>query len=113
MTNDQIGPSLLAARRWTYAEADERSAREEGCTMQPSVEQTYPQIAHWVTTQGWIEIGETEASHSFVRALDIGGIVWEGAASYPSLDEALRALDTALGEWMQAAGMAPLNRPAT
>jgi len=81
--------------------------------MQPSIEQTYPQIAHWVTTQGWIEIGETEASRSFVRALDIGGMVWEGAASYLSLDEALRALDTALGEWMQAAGMAPLNRPAT
>jgi hypothetical protein len=81
--------------------------------MQPTIEQTYPQIVHWVTTQGWIEVGETEASRSFVRALDIGGMVWEGAASYPSLDEALRALDTALCEWVQAAGMAPPNRPAT
>ena len=52
--------------------------------------------------QGWIEVGYDEASRSFVRALDIGGMVWEGAPSYPSLDEALRALDIALGEWLQA-----------
>jgi len=81
--------------------------------MRPSVEQTYPQSAQWVTTQGWIEIGETEMSRSFVRALDIGGMVWEGAPGYPSLDEALLALDTALGEWMQAAGMPHPHRPAT
>jgi hypothetical protein len=62
----------------------------------------YPQIAHWVTTQGWIEVGYDEMSRSFVRALDIGGMVWEGAPRYPSLDDALRAVDSALGEWLQA-----------
>lgn len=51
--------------------------------MQPSIEQTYPHVAYWVTTQGWIEVGYDEASRSFVRALDIGGMVWEGAPSYP------------------------------
>ncbi len=65
--------------------------------MQPSIQQVYPQIAHWVTTQGWIEVGYDEVSRSFVRALDIGGMVWEGAPSYPSLEDALRALDIALG----------------
>ncbi len=81
--------------------------------MQPSIEQTYPHVAYWVTTQGWIEVGYDEASRSFVRALDIGGMVWEGAPSYPSLEDALRALDLALGAWLQAAGMQHPNRPAT
>ena len=73
--------------------------------MQPSIQQVYPQLAHWVTTQGRIEVGYDEVSRSFVRALDIGGMVWEGAPSYPSLEDALRALDIALGGWLQATGM--------
>jgi hypothetical protein len=36
--------------------------------MQPSIQQVYPQLAHWVTTQGWIEVGYDEMSRSFVRA---------------------------------------------
>jgi hypothetical protein len=40
----------------------------------------------------------------FVRALDIGGMVWEGLGHYPTLDEALPALDSALAEWMPAEG---------
>jgi hypothetical protein len=72
---------------------------------QLSIEQTYPPGADWVTTQGWIEVGYDEASRSLVRALDSGGMVWEGAPSYPSLDDALRAVDIALGEWLQAAGI--------
>jgi hypothetical protein len=43
------------------------------------VEQAYPQIARWVTAHGWIEIGSDGYSRSFVRALDEGGMVWEGA----------------------------------
>lgn len=66
--------------------------------MQLSIEQTYPHVADWVTTRGWIEVGYDEASRSFVRALDSGGMVWEGAPSYPSLDDALHVLDLALGE---------------
>jgi hypothetical protein len=36
-------------------------------------------------------------SASFVRALDIGGMVWEGEATYASVDAALHALEAALG----------------
>jgi hypothetical protein len=43
------------------------------------VEQAYPHIARWVTAHGWIEIGSDGYSRSFVRALDEGGMVWEGA----------------------------------
>ena len=52
------------------------------------VEQAFPHIARWVTSQGWIEIGSDGYSRSFVRVLDEGGMVWEGAETYPSLDAA-------------------------
>ena len=65
-----------------------------------SFESQYPSIALWVNEQGWIEIGSDEFSTSFVRALDEGGLVWEGNDQYASLDDALRALDTAIAEWI-------------
>ena len=49
-----------------------------------------PHIAEWVQDHGWIEIGQDEHSTSFVRALDIGGLVWEGKTRYGSLDEAFQ-----------------------
>jgi len=52
-----------------------------------------------VNEHGWIEIGSDEFSTSFVRALDEGGLVWEGNDEYASLDDALRALDVAIAEW--------------
>jgi hypothetical protein len=63
------------------------------------VERAYPHVASWVKTQGWVEIGPDPLRHSFIRALDEGGMVWEGAVNYPTLDAALRALDTALRDW--------------
>jgi len=44
-------------------------------------------------------------SRSFVRALDEGGIVWEGRKSYPTLDAALQALEAGLIAWMQEQGL--------
>ena len=61
-----------------------------------SFEESYPNITHWVTSQGWIELGPDHYSSSLVRALDEGGMVWEGTANYASLDEVLDALETAL-----------------
>jgi hypothetical protein len=55
-----------------------------------------------VNERDWIEIGSDEFSTSFVRALDEGGLVWEGNDQYASLDDALRALDTAIAEWIGA-----------
>lgn len=54
-------------------------------------------------TQGWIEIGEDDYSRSFVRALDIGGMVWEGQeeSEYATIDDMLNALDEGLAEWMR------------
>jgi hypothetical protein len=60
----------------------------------------YPNIAAWVQG-GWIEIGRDDYSRSFVRALDIGGMVWEGADEYASLEEALQALDAGIAAWVE------------
>lgn len=65
-----------------------------------SFEQSYPYISRWVKEQGWIEIGRDEYSSSLVRALDGGGLVWEGPDEYSSLDEAMQALEKGLKEWM-------------
>ncbi|MGD9100969.1 MAG: hypothetical protein PVF45_10855, partial [Anaerolineae bacterium] len=59
--------------------------------------QTYPNIAHWVEAQGWIEIGAYEYSDSLVRALDEGGLVWESRAEHKTIDEALAALEIEIG----------------
>lgn len=68
-----------------------------------SFETRYPHIAAWVQ-DGWIEIGRDDYSRSLVRALDIGGMVWEGAEEYDSLDEALRALDEGIAGWCEEMG---------
>jgi hypothetical protein len=55
----------------------------------------YPNIAFWAKG-GWVEIGRNDYSQSFVRALDDGGLVWEGEADYSSFHEALQALDAGI-----------------
>jgi hypothetical protein len=66
-----------------------------------SFEESYPNIAYWVRSHGWIELGPDDYSSSLVRALDVGGMVWEGSAHYETVDEALDALESALAEWME------------
>lgn len=71
--------------------------------MPDTFEQSYPYIARWVA-DGWIEIGYTDYGQSFVRALDEGGLVWEGEGPYPSLDAALQALEAGIIEWLREQG---------
>lgn len=63
--------------------------------------QAYPNVARWVRGYGWIEMGEDLPGNTFIQALDEGGLVWEGEATYPTVDDALRALDAALAKWMR------------
>ena len=63
----------------------------------------YPHIAAWVQ-DGLVEIGRTDYTRSFVRALDEGGMIWEGAPHYPSLEAALRALDAGIAAWLAENG---------
>ena len=63
-------------------------------------EANYPTITEWVTTHGWIEIGQDHDSRSMVRALDEGGMVWEGSTQYATLDTLLADLEMHLKEWI-------------
>ena len=56
----------------------------------------YPNIAAWTESYGWIEIGQDDDSQSFVHALDMGGMVWEGKSKYKSVDAAFDDLEAAL-----------------
>ena len=69
--------------------------------MDPSIEELYPNIAHWVNDYGWVEVGKNGESSSYVRALDEGGLIWEGKDDYQTLDDALRALDAGISKWMR------------
>ena len=57
---------------------------------------TYPNIAAWTESYGWIEIGQDNFSQSLARALDMGGMVWEGKSKYKTVDAALGDLEAAL-----------------
>jgi hypothetical protein len=72
--------------------------------MGSTFERLYPHIARWAQAHGWIELGYDDCNRSFIRALDIGGMIWEGQERYPTLDEALQALESALADWMRAQG---------
>src|SRR5438477_1288204 len=77
-------------------------SRDERGWADSPVARSYPCIACWVHSYGWIEIGEDLAplqNRSFIRALDEGGLIWAGDASYPTLDHVLRALESALATW--------------
>lgn len=65
----------------------------------------FPNIAEWVQEFGWVEIGLDDNVPSMVRALDIGGMVWEGEATYPSLDAALEALEAGILAWRTEQGL--------
>lgn len=61
-------------------------------------EEAYPNIAEWMD-RGWIEFGYDDFSSSFIRVLDIGGMIWEGKENYETVDEALAEADKAIAKW--------------
>lgn len=67
-------------------------------------EDKYPNIARWVYEhQGIIEIGNDPegALTSFVRAIDMGGMPWEGEDEYESLDDALLDLEANIQAYLK------------
>jgi hypothetical protein len=61
-------------------------------------ETRYPHIANWIVGGGRVELGRTDYSRSMARALDEGGMVWEGKVHYTGMDELLRDLDEGLAQ---------------
>ena len=66
-------------------------------------ENLYPNISDFTDNYGWIEIGVSDPynDNSFIKALDEGGLIWEGEESYPSMDKALEDLEQALSNWFK------------
>jgi len=78
--------------------------KTEDKPMECQFSRAYPNIAHWVNTQGWIEIGPDEYSSSSVRALDEGGLIRESSDDHTTVDEALQALEKGLAAWLEEYG---------
>ena len=70
--------------------------------MKVTFDDSYPNIAHFTENIGWIEIGYDDDSplSSFIRALDPGGMVWEGKDEYQNLAEALQDLEKGIEKWI-------------
>jgi hypothetical protein len=64
-----------------------------------SAESAFPYVDRFIQGYGWIEIGDDGMSPSWIRVLDEGGMIWESAEPYATLDEVLSAIDTAIAKW--------------
>ena len=58
----------------------------------------------WTESYGWIEIGQDDDSQFFIRALDMGGMVWEGNSKYKTVDAALDDMEAALEKIIEEIG---------
>lgn len=61
----------------------------------------YPHLAAFVQRQGWLEMGYDDFNRSFIRIIDLGGMVWEGETAYDTLDGALAEADAAAASWFE------------
>ncbi len=64
-------------------------------------EERYPALTRWVQGAGWLEVGRVSWSRSLIRALDEGGMVWEGGGSATTLSAALAEAEAALAQWFE------------
>lgn len=65
----------------------------------------YPVVTAWIRNGGWIELGTDHNVRSFIRALDEGGIVWEGVHEYPTVDAAFKALNAGIALFIKEQGI--------
>lgn len=70
-----------------------------------TIEEKYPIIHRFVEEIGWIEIGQHEMISAFVRAYDLGGTVYEGKDSYPSMEAALQDLEAGIKAYLEEHGI--------
>jgi hypothetical protein len=91
----QLLQRVVSAPR--LAKWDEAFKEFSRCLLQadptpPEIELRYPGIAEWVRTRGWIEIGDQKGVGFVARALDQGGVVFDGR-TVKTLAEAMSALE--------------------
>lgn len=78
---------------------------ERSISKPKSFEEQYPTIHRFVEEMGSIEIGQHEMISAFVRAYDLGGNVYEGKDSYPSMDEAFQDLEAGIKAYLDENGI--------
>lgn len=64
-----------------------------------NMDEKYPNIAEWVFGGARIEIGNDDNTPVLARAIDEGGVAWEGAAHYETLDAIFEALEAGIAAW--------------
>jgi hypothetical protein len=64
-------------------------------------EERYPALTRWVQGAGWLEVGRVDWSRALIRALDEGGLIWEGGQTAPTVSAALAEAETALTAWFR------------
>jgi hypothetical protein len=62
---------------------------------QTSIENSFPAVAEFVRTQGWIEIGDQQGIGFVARALDYGGLAYESKKPR-TLGQAMKVLERGL-----------------
>lgn len=67
----------------------------------PAFAATYPHLTRWIMGDGWVELGRTDYTRSLARALDEGGLVWEGKERYGRVEEMFRDLDAGIAQWLE------------
>jgi hypothetical protein len=78
-------------------------ARKRVKDTEPPAER-YPHVARWCNQYGRIELGYEWQDRLFARALNEGGLAWGGDGSYQTIDDALRALEEGIAEFMEENG---------
>ena len=73
--------------------------------MATSFDERYPNLAFWIESFGWIEMGQDDFSTSLIRILDIGGMIWESEKDYDSVDAALQAAEAVVAAWFKEQGI--------
>lgn len=64
-------------------------------------DEQYPNLTAWILGgEAWIELGQNDYSRSYVRVMDIGGLVWESEKAYKTVAEALADAEEAVIAWM-------------
>jgi len=66
-----------------------------------SFAESYPNLAYWIESFGWIALGQDDYSSSLIRILDSGGMIWESEEAYDSLDTALQDAEAAVADWFK------------
>ena len=64
-------------------------------------DEQYPTLAAWILDgERWIELGRDEMSNSYIRILDIGGLLWESEKRYKTVAEMLAEAEIEFSKWV-------------